>query len=382
MATSKRSQVEWLEREAASPSMSGAASPMLPPAMLQLPPSPTSATNRSPLPTPSPRPSRLLLAALQRAAKRIVELRGFEAAINVAIALNSVQTAFREPTPWWDVEYTVCSYSPSPTANAVLTAVDVGFTSLFCVELCLKLLCHGPTGYLRDGWNWIDGFVTLIAALALLPAPFCVHFSGLSALRAVRLLRAMRAAPQFRAMGATVQAFLDATPKLGHVGLLAFFFFTCFGVLGVQLFMGNLQVAEAPPPPPPRARPLHSSTPPPFPGPSQASFRHSPLPLKTSFRLFAMLTLCIPEPPRNPMLRAPPGAMPRMGRGRRDHSRRRCHALRGRQRLHTRCRQPAARVSGQRGRQRLYSHGSGEQLFLGDRGGPPRAQPPALLGPP
>ena len=186
-------------------------------------PSPSIASTRSRTPSaPSPRPTNPLLAALRRMASRVVSLRGFDVAIDVAITLSAVmQAAFRQPTAWWTAGYDACSYSPDPLTNAVLAGFDVGFTSLFCIELALKLLSHGVRGYLRDGWNWIDGIVTLLALLALLPAPLCDNLAGLSALRAVRLLRAMRGVPQFRAMGATVQAFLDATPKLGHVGLLA-----------------------------------------------------------------------------------------------------------------------------------------------------------------
>ena len=138
-------------------------------------PSPSIASTRSRTPSaPSPRPTNPLLAALRRMASRVVSLRGFDVAIDVAIALSAVmQAAFRQPTAWWTAGYDACSYSPDPITNAVLAGFDVGFTSLFCIELALKLLSHGVRGYLRDGWNWIDGIVTLLALLALLPAPLC-----------------------------------------------------------------------------------------------------------------------------------------------------------------------------------------------------------------
>ena len=49
--------------------------------------------------------------------------------------------------------------------DGFLTAVDVAFTAIFLGEMALKLIalglaCH-PGAYLRDVWNWIDGFVDL-----------------------------------------------------------------------------------------------------------------------------------------------------------------------------------------------------------------------------
>ena len=42
-------------------------------------------------------------------------------------------------------------------------------------------------------------------------------------------------------MKATVQALIDAGPKLTHVGVLLLFTFLCFGILGAQLFAGSLR---------------------------------------------------------------------------------------------------------------------------------------------
>ena len=42
-------------------------------------------------------------------------------------------------------------------------------------------------------------------------------------------------------MAATVQALIDAGPKLTHVGILVLLIFLCFGILGSQLFSGSLR---------------------------------------------------------------------------------------------------------------------------------------------
>jgi hypothetical protein len=175
---------------------------------------------------------------------RLVKAWWFDRSIDLCIVANSVSLALRDV----GLEE-ACRYARSDAANGLLFSLDVAFTSVFLCELILKLIVHGavrhPGAYYRDGWNWIDGFVAIVSLLGLLPR-LCTYLSGLSALRAVRLLRRMRAIRSMRSFAVTVQALIDATPKLVHVGVLLLFTFICFGILGVQLFMGSLRGKRAP----------------------------------------------------------------------------------------------------------------------------------------
>jgi len=170
------------------------------------------------------------------AARSLLLQPWFDGFIYATICVNLFCVAFRDPLA------ATCEYTNDPGSNTTLRVLDILFTTIYISEMLLKLLLFGlwqhPGAYLRDGWNWIDGFVSIVSLLGLLPV-LCISVSGLSALRAARLLRAMKSVPSFGATRAIVQALIDATPKLVHVGSLLLFVFLCFAILGVQLFMGH-----------------------------------------------------------------------------------------------------------------------------------------------
>ncbi|KOO26444.1 voltage-gated ion channel superfamily [Chrysochromulina tobinii] len=170
------------------------------------------------------------------AARSLLLQPWFDGFIYATICVNLFCVAFRDPLA------ATCEYTNDPGSNTTLRVLDIIFTTIYISEMLLKLLLFGlwqhPGAYLRDGWNWIDGFVSIVSLLGLLPV-LCISVSGLSALRAARLLRAMKSVPSFGATRAIVQALIDATPKLVHVGSLLLFVFLCFAILGVQLFMGH-----------------------------------------------------------------------------------------------------------------------------------------------
>ena len=167
-------------------------------------------------------------------ARRLVHNRAFDSTIDLCIVANCLTLALRSGDP----NGSQCAYHAVPWFNVLLFLLDLGFTTVFTSELVLKLIVFGaaghPQAYFHDGWNWIDAFVVSVSVLGLLP-DLCVFLGGLSALRAVRLLRTLRSIKQLRAMAATVQALIDAGPKLSHVGILVVFIFCCFGILGVQV---------------------------------------------------------------------------------------------------------------------------------------------------
>jgi voltage-gated sodium channel len=98
---------------------------------------------------------------------------------------------------------------------------------IFAVEIGLKILCFGRE-FWRQGWNWFDLSVVLIAAL-----PASQAFSALRVLRAVRLLRLVAVVPSLRRV---VDGFLQAIPSLGSVVILLLLLLYVFSIMGTKMF--------------------------------------------------------------------------------------------------------------------------------------------------
>lgn len=83
--------------------------------------------------------------------------------------------------------------------SALLNVTDIACTMLFVVEMILKHLAYGTKGYWRDGWNVLDGVVTIISLPALLTyfTPDLADYSFIIAFRALRVFKLFRTARRF-----------------------------------------------------------------------------------------------------------------------------------------------------------------------------------------
>lgn len=83
--------------------------------------------------------------------------------------------------------------------SALLNVTDIACTVLFVVEMILKHFAYGVKGYWRDGWNVLDGVVTIISLPALLTyfTPALSDYSFIIAFRALRVFKLFRTARRF-----------------------------------------------------------------------------------------------------------------------------------------------------------------------------------------
>jgi hypothetical protein len=119
------------------------------------------------------------------------------------------------------------------------------FSAFFTGECAVKVFAlgffYGKGTYLSDSWNYLDIFIVIIGLLDFFPSGGST--GNLSALRSLRVLRPLRAITKFPQLKMLVGLLLKTIPMLGNViGLLTFIFFI-FGILGVQLFGGQLRGA-------------------------------------------------------------------------------------------------------------------------------------------
>jgi len=83
--------------------------------------------------------------------------------------------------------------------NIVFSTIDIVCTLLFVVEMVIKHFVYGFKGYWHDGWNVLDGVVTIISLPALLAyfVPSISEYSFIIVFRALRVFKMFRTARRF-----------------------------------------------------------------------------------------------------------------------------------------------------------------------------------------
>eukprot|EP01064_Diplonema_japonicum_P029541 TRINITY_DN4809_c0_g1_i1.p1 TRINITY_DN4809_c0_g1~~TRINITY_DN4809_c0_g1_i1.p1 ORF type:complete len:1504 (+),score=269.06 TRINITY_DN4809_c0_g1_i1:171-4682(+) len=154
---------------------------------------------------------------------RLTQTKQFEGAVIVLIFANCVVLAFDDPT------------SSEEPLYAFYT--EIVFSALFTIEMVLKVFAQGfvlhKHSYLRNAWNRMDFAIVCLAWLAFLPG-----VGNFSAVRIVRVLRPLRSINGIPGLRSIVNALFLSIQGLMNVLMLILFFFTVFGILGVQLFKG------------------------------------------------------------------------------------------------------------------------------------------------
>ena len=79
--------------------------------------------------------------------------------------------------------------------NAVMGVIDILCTVIFVVEMVIKLRTYGFRKYWHDGWNILDGTVTLLS----LPALLVYLFPATGGMKILVVLRVLRVFKSFRA---------------------------------------------------------------------------------------------------------------------------------------------------------------------------------------
>lgn len=111
--------------------------------------------------------------------------------------------------------------------GGVLRWVDRIAMTIFVIELAIKFYAY-RLSFFRSAWNIFD---LLVVVFGLLPAQ-----DGLSALRGLRVIRAMRLLSVIPQMRAVVQALLDALPGMGAVIVMISIVFYVFGVMATLMY--------------------------------------------------------------------------------------------------------------------------------------------------
>uniref|UniRef100_A0A673N3L4 Sodium channel protein n=1 Tax=Sinocyclocheilus rhinocerous TaxID=307959 RepID=A0A673N3L4_9TELE len=118
--------------------------------------------------------------------------------------------------------------------------VEYAFTGIYTFEALIKIIargfCVGQFTFLRDPWNWLDFMVIVMAYVTEF-----VDLGSVSALRAFRVLRALKTISVIPGLKTIVGALIQSVKKLSDVMILTIFCLSVFALVGLQLFMGVLK---------------------------------------------------------------------------------------------------------------------------------------------
>ena len=115
----------------------------------------------------------------------------------------------------------------SASFGDILGVLDRAVLAVFVLEILLKLYAYGLR-FFRSAWNIFDMFVV---GVGLLP-----QTGSLSALRGLRVIRAMRLLSVVPQMRAVVQALLDALPGMGAVIVMLSIVYYVFAVMATIMY--------------------------------------------------------------------------------------------------------------------------------------------------
>ncbi|XP_072571307.1 voltage-dependent L-type calcium channel subunit alpha-1D-like isoform X2 [Paramormyrops kingsleyae] len=125
--------------------------------------------------------------------------------------------------------------------NTVLGYADYAFTSIFTVEIILKMTVYGA--FLHQGSfcrNWFNLLDLLVVSVSLMS--FFLHSSAISVvkiLRVLRVLRPLRAINRAKGLKNVVQCVFVAIRTIGNILIVTTLLLFMFACIGVQLFKGK-----------------------------------------------------------------------------------------------------------------------------------------------
>lgn len=151
--------------------------------------------------------------------KKMVENKYFQRGILFAILINTLSMG---------IEY----HNQPEELTQALEYSNIVFSTLFAIEMLLKVVAYGPFGYISDGFNLFDGFIVVLSIIELAQD----GASGLSVLRTFRLLRILKLVRFLPALRRQLVVMLKTMDNVATFFALLILFMFIFSILGMNLF--------------------------------------------------------------------------------------------------------------------------------------------------
>ncbi|XP_016097652.1 voltage-dependent T-type calcium channel subunit alpha-1I-like [Sinocyclocheilus grahami] len=149
----------------------------------------------------------------------IVESKYFNRGIMVAILINTISMGIEH------------HQQPEELTN-VLEICNIVFTSMFALEMILKLTAFGCFKYLRNPYNIFDGIIVIISVCEIVGQ----SDGGLSVLRTFRLLRVLKLVRFMPALRRQLVVLMKTMDNVATFCMLLMLFIFIFSILGMHIF--------------------------------------------------------------------------------------------------------------------------------------------------
>ncbi|CUI14793.1 voltage-gated ion channel protein, putative, partial [Bodo saltans] len=127
-------------------------------------------------------------------------------------------------------------YPQSDSMEVFGSVTNIFFTSIFSLEVILRLIAESPRRYMASKWNRFDLLVVFLSLLSLLFELIFANATFVSFFRSMRALRLLRLLRKSRRLQAVLRKFLMAMYSLTNIGGILFLVLFCYGLIGMKLF--------------------------------------------------------------------------------------------------------------------------------------------------
>ncbi|XP_063064057.1 voltage-dependent T-type calcium channel subunit alpha-1I-like [Engraulis encrasicolus] len=149
----------------------------------------------------------------------IVESKYFNRGIMIAILINTISMGIEHHE------------QPEELTN-ILEICNIVFTSMFALEMILKLTAFGCFNYLRNPYNIFDGIIVVISVCEIIGQ----SDGGLSVLRTFRLLRVLKLVRFMPALRRQLVVLMKTMDNVATFCMLLMLFIFIFSILGMHIF--------------------------------------------------------------------------------------------------------------------------------------------------
>uniref|UniRef100_H3DC93 Voltage-dependent L-type calcium channel subunit alpha n=1 Tax=Tetraodon nigroviridis TaxID=99883 RepID=H3DC93_TETNG len=160
---------------------------------------------------------------------KIINASSFTNLILLFILLSSISLAAEDPI------------DPKSYRNQILSYADIVFTTVFTIEIVLKMTVYGAFmhkgSFCRNSFNILDLIVVGVSLLSMGMESSAI--SVVKILRVLRVLRPLRAINRAKGLKHVVQCVFVAIKTIGNIVLVTMLLNFMFACIGVQLFKGK-----------------------------------------------------------------------------------------------------------------------------------------------